>query len=1116
MIAPHRYILSITLLVLLACRAIAGGGPQNVLIVVNARSQESLEIGNLYRRARDIPYRQVLALSTSTAPVISYQTYLTEIEQPIRQYLTDQGVANEITAIVLTRGVPVQVDTQNGRSVASLLAALDLGKGATRIINPYLDSSVAFSHYDASLQGMYLVTLLNGYHTQDVRTLIAQGKLADGQAPDGRFIVQTVPQMPRASNTAVVDLLTLRGLKVETDSAPPADRTALMGYFSGGIYSGITRDVLATTTFRPGAIVDYAQSYGAAATNFDDSEIPVLLPVSAFVQAGAAGVHGVVGEPGLASFPMITDLKTLLDRYTSGFSLAESYYAALPALNWQNIIIGDPLCTPYAVRPAVSIETGDGPLSGTAPIRVSAVAQTRGATINRIDLYLDDRFQQTLYEVPETRFDMRIGGRLVQYTLPRGADLRQMLEGLAAAINAAPDLSGADGVRAVPQVGGGTLLLISRTPGAAGNGIPVTMQITADVEPPPVTVSMGAAQLSGGGVGPTPARGTLSFIGRRIKPGDEVTIRLQNEDLSATVPAMGGTLPALLDELTARIQASRTLQRWSGVRAYRDPGGMPFITLEARTPGEAGNEIPYQLTVQPVDGSQLRGYPEALSRLSGGQDGSAARLSMQFTLGKATPTAAYQLDTSDLCDGVHRLRAVARDASAAAVQGYALREVTMRNHEDAPVISLPEHIEPAGGTIAVPVTTAGTTARVELYVDGLKCGSADTAPFTVSLPLAGLGRGTHDLWAVGYDANGSQYISPSSTLDVLAPPDIFRITPAQAVTAGGSVLRIAGSGFQPDCAVRLNSVPARAVILLSPNLLEVVSAAGPVGRGAVEVVNPDTLSATLDNAFDYYLPRAASVKIIPAHDVIPAGQAAQFTMRTLDQFGNPIDTKLSWDVLGGGSVTDSGLYTAATPPGSAYLIRALTPEGREAARATITVGPEALPGNGWLRQWLVLGAFPDPDYTGLATPLIEEPTLEPSRGEQVETLQWSSLSAEKNFVNLAASLTPNTNAVAYAHVYLYAPATTACSLVFGANDGIRIWLNGEPIFQQRVRRTAVNPDQNTVGITLHAGWNRLLVKVDQESGSWGFFMRLLAKGGKPLSDITYMLDKPPAAPEPAP
>jgi len=533
MIAPHRYILSITLLVLLACRAIAGGGPQNVLIVVNARSQESLEIGNLYRRARDIPYRQVLALSTSTAPVISYQTYLTEIEQPIRQYLTDQGVANEITAIVLTRGVPVQVDTQNGRSVASLLAALDLGKGATRIINPYLDSSVAFSHYDASLQGMYLVTLLNGYHTQDVRTLIAQGKLADGQAPDGRFIVQTVPQMPRASNTAVVDLLTLRGLKVETDSAPPADRTALMGYFSGGIYSGITRDVLATTTFRPGAIVDYAQSYGAAATNFDDSEIPVLLPVSAFVQAGAAGVHGVVGEPGLASFPMITDLKTLLDRYTSGFSLAESYYAALPALNWQNIIIGDPLCTPYAVRPAVSIETGDGPLSGTAPIRVSAVAQTRGATINRIDLYLDDRFQQTLYEVPETRFDMRIGGRLVQYTLPRGADLRQMLEGLAAAINAAPDLSGADGVRAVPQVGGGTLLLISRTPGAAGNGIPVTMQITADVEPPPVTVSMGAAQLSGGGVGPTPARGTLSFIGRRIKPGDEVTIRLQNEDLSA-------------------------------------------------------------------------------------------------------------------------------------------------------------------------------------------------------------------------------------------------------------------------------------------------------------------------------------------------------------------------------------------------------------------------------------------------------------------------------------------------------------------------------------------------------------------------------------------------------
>ncbi|MHB0936992.1 MAG: TIGR03790 family protein [Armatimonadota bacterium] len=1104
----HRYILVIALLAFMACAAFAGGGPQNVLIVVNTRSGESLEIGSLYRRARDIPYRQLLALSTSTAPVVPYQTYLNDIEKPIRQYLADEGLAEEITCIVLTRGLPMQVDAQNGRTVASLLAALDLGKGANRTANPYLDKTVAFSHRDEAQRGMFLVTVLNGYHVEDIKRLIAQGKQADGQAPDGRFIFQAVPQLPRASNAAAVDLLILRGLKAEAVNALPDERNGVMGYFSAGIYSGITRDVLAATTFRPGAVVDFAQSYGAAVKNFDDGETPVLLPVSAFVRAGATGVHGVIGEPGLASFPMIASLKTLLDRYTSGFSLAESYYAALPSLNWQNIVLGDPLCTPYAKRPLVNIEASDAPLAGEAPIRVSAAAQTRGTSIARIDLYLNDRRLQTLYELPQARIELRIGAHTVPYTMPRGANLQQLLEGLAKAVNDDADLARANGVKAVPQVSSGTLQLVSRTPGAAGNGIPVAVKVTSEIEPAPVTATVGAGTLAGGGVGPSSARGTLTFVGRRIKPGDVVTVRIQNEDLAYTVPAGGATLPKLLDELVARILGSRSLQNWSGVRAYRDPGGMPFIVLEARTPGETGNEIPFQLTVQPVEGSQLRGYPEALSHLMGGQDGSTAKLDVQFALGDAAPIITYPLDTTNLSDGTHYLRAVACDASAAEVQGYTVRAITVRNNEAAPVVSLAKALGPAAGSIDVPVTAGEGVTRVELYVDGRQCGSSDAAPFTVRLPLAGFGYGPHDVWAVGFDADGKPYRSPISTLDVITPPEIVRIMPPYAARTGGTVHRIAGAGFKPGCTVTLNGVPARSVTLRNPNLLEVVSDAGEVGRGAVKVTNPDTLGTTLEKAFEYYTPRVANVRIIPSRDVIAEGKTAQFITRARDQFGIPIDTVLTWDVIGGGSITDAGLYSASTSAGSSYLLRALTPEGKEAARANITVGREKLPGNGWLRQWLVLGAFPDPDYSGLTTPLIEEPTIEPSHGDRTGDLQWRSLHADNNFVDFAGYLTPNTNALAYAHVYLHAPAATACSLVFGANDGIRVWVNGEQIFQQRVRRTAVDPDQNTVGITLRAGWNRLLVKVDQESGGWGFFMRLLAKGGKPLKDITFTLDRP--------
>ncbi len=97
--------------------------------------------------------------------------------------------------------------------------------------------------------------------------------------------------------------------------------------------------------------------------------------------------------------------------------------------------------------------------------------------------------------------------------------------------------------------------------------------------------------------------------------------------------------------------------------------------------------------------------------------------------------------------------------------------------------------------------------------------------------------------------------------------------------------------------------------------------------------------------------------------------------------------------------------------------------------------------------------------------------------------------------------------LAYAHLYLYAAAPTPCSLAFGSDDGIALWLNGAPLFSQHTHRSAY-PDQHKQPIILNQGWNRLLVKIDQLTGAWGFYMRLLTPDGKPLTGIKYQLDKP--------
>ena len=61
-----------------------------------------------------------------------------------------------------------------------------------------------------------------------------------------------------------------------------------------------------------------------------------------FIADGATGASGHVDEPYLRYTPRPD---YVLPAYYSGRNLAESFYLALPALSWQNIIVGDPLCS---------------------------------------------------------------------------------------------------------------------------------------------------------------------------------------------------------------------------------------------------------------------------------------------------------------------------------------------------------------------------------------------------------------------------------------------------------------------------------------------------------------------------------------------------------------------------------------------------------------------------------------------------------------------------------------------------------------------------------------------------------------------------------------------------
>ena len=69
------------------------------------------------------------------------------------------------------------------------------------------------------------------------------------------------------------------------------------------------------------------------------------------IAQGVTGVKGYVSEP--YTFALI-DPDVLFDRYVRGAMLAEAFYAASRMVLWKDLVIGDPLCAPYAMFPEPS------------------------------------------------------------------------------------------------------------------------------------------------------------------------------------------------------------------------------------------------------------------------------------------------------------------------------------------------------------------------------------------------------------------------------------------------------------------------------------------------------------------------------------------------------------------------------------------------------------------------------------------------------------------------------------------------------------------------------------------------------------------------------------------
>jgi hypothetical protein len=418
---------------------IAGGGPENVLLVVNVNSEASKTVANYYIDLRKIPPTNVFYLNFPAGRVsIPSNIFEKLILSPIFKEIEKRKLSKQIDCVVYSCDFPWRVDFKKqfasenlGRSftpMCSLTSATYLyafvqqhrkemfGLNANFYAAPF-DPLVVVSrafraNYRWSLGGKragqeglpYMMSAMLGVNTvpgntvDEIAWYLQRAVPADGSAPGGTIYFaanKTIRSKVRDQDfPAAVRLIQLTGVRAQiVQEFFPQNRPDMAGVTCG--HSNVN-PAGSGSRFLPGAFCDNLTSSGGQF--LPDKRQTVI---SEFLRIGAAGACGTVIEP--TAIPQKFPNASLHVHYVHGCSLAESFYQAV-ASPFQQILVGDPLCQPWAKIPKVTVT---GITEGEFAKGVVEIVPTSTGTqqpVASFQLFVDGNLQQQIF--PGERFKL--------------------------------------------------------------------------------------------------------------------------------------------------------------------------------------------------------------------------------------------------------------------------------------------------------------------------------------------------------------------------------------------------------------------------------------------------------------------------------------------------------------------------------------------------------------------------------------------------------------------------------------------------------------------------------------------------------------------------------------
>jgi hypothetical protein len=153
-------------------------------------------------------------------------------------------------------------------------------------------------------------------------------------------------------------------------------------------------------------------------------------------------------------------------------------------------------------------------------------------------------------------------------------------------------------------------------------------------------------------------------------------------------------------------------------------------------------------------------------------------------------------------------------------------------------------------------------------------------------------------------------------------------------------------------------------------------------------------------------------------------------------------------------------------------------------------------------QWVTAGPFQESGKDGAAIYRTVFPPEEDPDGADWELLTKGIGSWD---INLESTYGGLDFVAAYLRTGVWSEVPQDIQLELGSDDGVKVWLNGELLYDQW-RESGAAPRQMLVKGSLNMGWNDLMLKVVDQQGGWVGACRIRKPDGTALPGLKYQAE----------